>query len=122
MSALESINPTATEVVAKALINTKKELGLTNEVLGNIIGMDPSTVSRLIKRKNIKSGKVMETGLLLIRVYRSLYAILGGDHKAMKHWLNTENRHVQGKPLERLQEISGLVHVVTYLDAMRGRA
>ncbi len=122
MSALESINPTATEVVAKALINTKKELGLTNEVLGNIIGMDSSTVSRLIKRKNMKSGKVMETGLLLIRVYRSLYAILGGNHEAMKHWLNIENSHLQGKPLDRLQEITGLVHIVTYLDAMRGRA
>ncbi len=122
MPALVQKNITATETVAKALINIKQDFSLSNEILGKIIGMDSSTVSRLIQRRNMKDNKVMEAGLLFIRVYRSLYALLGGDNKAMKHWLVTGNNHLQGKPIELLQRIDGLVNVATYLDAMRGKA
>ena len=93
MNTIRSNMPVAEEVVAKALINTKKELDLSNEVVSNII-----------------------------RVYRSLYAILGGSQEAMRHWLTTQNKHLRGTPIVQLQEMVGLVNTVQYLDAMRGRA
>ncbi len=122
MNTVRSNPPVSEEVVAKALINTKKELGLSNEVVGNIIGVNASTMSRIVKNGQIKNAKTLEASLLLIRVYRSLYAILGGSHEAMRHWLNTQNRHLHGIPVLQLQEMVGLVNVVQYLDAMRGRA
>lgn len=122
MSTVRSNIPVSEEVVAKALINTKKELELSNEVIGKIIGVNASTMSRIVKNRQIKNAKTLEASLLLIRVYRSLYAILGGSHEAMRHWLTTQNKHLRGTPILQLQEMVGLVNVVQYLDAMRGRA
>lgn len=122
MAAIEMDAPQANVVVAKALANLKDELALSNVELGNIIGIDSSTVSRFIKKGELNASKPREAGLLLIRIYRSLYAILGGNVKMMNHWLRTENSHVHGIPLERIQSLVGLVEVVKYLDAMRGRA
>ena len=60
--------------------------------------------------------------LLLIRIYRALYAILGGNHEQMQHWLKTPNHHLQDSaPLEQLYRLEGIVMVMRYLDAMRGR-
>ena len=123
MSTVHSNHPEAAEeVVAKALVNTKNELELSNEVVGNIIGVNASTMSRIVKNGQIKNAKTLEASLLLIRVYRSLYAILGGSREAMRHWLTTQNSHLNGTPILQLQEMVGLVNVVQYLDAMRGRA
>jgi uncharacterized protein (DUF2384 family) len=58
----------------------------------------------------------------LIRVYRALYAILGGDEAQMKHWMRTANRHLsQQVPLDLIETYQGLAEVNRYLDAMRGR-
>ncbi len=122
MNTIKSHKPSKEEVVAKALVNTKSELGLTNADIGNIIGVDASTMSRIIKSGTMKEGKPLEASLLLVRVYRSLYAILGGNREAMRHWLNTDNTHLNGKPILKLQEIIGLANTVQYLDAMRGHA
>ena len=100
---------------------TNNALQAVNEILGNIIGVDSSTVSRIIKRTDMSHKKAFEASILLIRIYRSLFAILGGNQEAMKHWLNTENTHLGGKPIQRLQEWIGLSDTVHYLDAMRGK-
>lgn len=58
---------------------------------------------------------------MLIRVYRSLFALNGGDKAAMKYWLRTPNRHISEVPLEAMKTILGLSRVVNYLDAIRGK-
>lgn len=120
---LEKSNLSKTQVVTKALFNLKRELGLSNEIVGQIIGADPATVSRMQKKMDMKQNKVYESAVLIIRVYRSLYAILGGSTDAMQHWLNTKNLDFdQRTPLDKMKTIVGLVNVVEYLDAMRGHA
>lgn len=122
MSAVKKNTPEAIQVVAKALSNLKSDLDISNEVLGDIIGLNASTVSRMINSGSISSAKPYEAGVLLLRAYRSLYAMLGGNIEQMKHWLNTDNTHVHGKPVEVMKSTVGLVEVVKYLDAMRGQA
>jgi len=113
--------PNKTMVVAKALIRLKEELGLTNSIIGEIIGADASTISRIIKNSDMKDNKTLELALLLIRVYRSLYAMLGGSQKAMNHWLRTANFDFNNEsPLSKMKTVTGLVEVIEYLDAMRG--
>nr|WP_136250383.1 MbcA/ParS/Xre antitoxin family protein [Ningiella ruwaisensis] len=120
---LERTNVSRTEVVAKALFNIKDELDLSNDVVGQIIGADPATVSRMRKKMDMKENKVFEASVLMIRVYRSLYTILGGSTEAMQHWLTTNNVDFdQQKPLDKMKTIVGLVNTVEYLDAMRGHA
>lgn len=110
------------EVLSKALLNSKEHLGLTNTELGEIIGKDRTYFTRLrnhsVLEPNSKEG---ELALHVIRIYRSLYALEGGDLEAMEEWLNTVNKHLHGTPKELLKNVQGLVQVVEYLDAMRGK-
>ena len=57
----------------------------------------------------------------VLRLHRSLSALVGGDITLMRHWMATANRHTGGVPREQLQDPGQLVKLVQYLDAMRGR-
>jgi hypothetical protein len=75
-------------------------------------------LSRGALEPDTKSG---ELALLVIRAYRALYVLVGGDGRQMKHWMHTSNRHLGGVPAEMLRSVQGLNRVVEYLDAIRGR-
>jgi Protein of unknown function (DUF2384) len=104
-------------VLSKALLNAGKALGLSQSTVGQVIGKDRTTLSRGIDPQS-KSG---ELALLLIRCYRSLYVLVGGKTIDMKHWMHTANRHTNGIPAEQINSVQGLLRVVEYLDAMRGK-
>lgn len=104
-------------VLTRALVNAGKSLGIPQTQLGQIIGRDRTSISRGIDPDS-KSG---ELALLLIRAYRSLFALVGGQAADMKHWMHTENLHTGGVPAEQVKTIVGLNRVVEYLDAMRGK-
>jgi len=106
------------EVLSRALIKAGKELGLTQADLGAVIGRDRTALSRSAVEPESKSG---ELALLLIRAYRALFVLVGGDPHQMKHWMSTPNRHVGGIPAQLVRSIQGLNRVVEYLDAIRGR-
>jgi hypothetical protein len=109
--------PNRREVLSKALLAAGHELGLTQAELGQVVGRDRSTLIRGIDPRS-KAG---ELALLLIRVYRSLHVLVGGDPKAIAHWMHTENRHTGGVPAEQIKSVPGLARVVEYLDAIRGK-
>ncbi|MDH5301430.1 MAG: DUF2384 domain-containing protein [Gammaproteobacteria bacterium] len=113
---------TPEEVTAKALFNTQEQLGLTQQELAEIIGLHRTSVSRVRKEGRLDPhSKNGELALMLIRVFRSLYTLFGGQQDDMRHFLRTANRHTGGIPLEQMQQIQGLVKVVEYLDAIRGK-
>ena len=116
--------PSAAAVLSKAIIAVAKNLGLSQKELSEIIGSSQSEVSRLFGRKiflspNTKEG---ECALLLIRIYRSLDALLGEDERQCQEWFNNDNAHLGEKPIKMSKKIAGLVELITYLDAMRGLA
>lgn len=102
-------------VLAKALVNAGRALGLSQEQLGTIVGRDRTAFSRGLDPES-KSG---ELALLLIRSYRSLAALVGGDVATMRHWMYTANRDTGGVPAEQVRSVQGLLRVTEYLDAMR---
>ena len=76
----------------------------------------------------LKSGRELdparkegELALLFLRLYRSLDALVGGDDTRARDWLHARNDHLRGIPAERINSVEGLIDVVQYLDAMRGR-
>lgn len=119
MSALPALKPDAAEVLSRALVQSGKDLGLTQAELGAIIGKDRTVLSRGGIAPESKAG---ELALLLIRAYRSLFVLMGGEPSQMKHWMQTANHHTGGVPAEQVRTVQGLMNVVAYLDAMRGRA
>ena len=114
-------NPNENITLIKAFNNSCKALGLSRDQASSILGVDPATLARNKNKGFDPSSKTGELCLQLVRLYRSLYAIAGGDDGFMKHWLNTNNRALSAKPVELLSTITGLVRVNLYLDAMRGK-
>lgn len=110
-------------LVGSSVINAADALGLDREQLAETIGVSVSTVARMKNGSSpVPEQKPFEISLLLIRVYRSLFSILGGNSEAMKHWMITANRHLGDQvPAELIRKADGLTQVLWYLDAMRGR-
>jgi len=105
-------------VLAEALLNAGKHLGMSQADLGDIIGKDRTAVSR---GRIDPASKAGELALLFIRCYRALYVLVGGDPRHMRHWMQTENLHTGGIPAEQVKSVQGLIAVLEYLDAMRGK-
>ena len=109
-------------VLAKAVLSAAARLGLRNRHLAAVIGSSEASVSRLQHGRGLDPDtKEGELALLFLRLYRSLDALVGGDDDKARHWLHAENDHLAGMPAERIRTVEGLVDVVQYLDAMRGR-
>lgn len=114
--------PSENQVLATALANLKDILHISINDMSEIIGVHRNTLRNALNNKKIETkSKEGECSLLLIRIYRSLFALNGGNVDAMNHWLRTNNRHIQGIPLETMKTVLGLSRVVNYLDAIRGK-
>jgi hypothetical protein len=111
-------------VLTKAVLRAAQLLDLPSAVLARILGVSEATVSRLVSgaRTIDPQSKEGELALLLVRVYRSLDALVGTDAAQRKAWLNSYNRGLNGRPAELIQGAAGLVAVLAYLDAMRAPA
>ena len=117
-----TLKPEAAPVLAKAAINAAFRLGLRSKQLAEIIGTSEASVSRLRNGRGLDpKTKEGELALLFLRLYRSLDALVGGDDVKARSWMHAANDHVRGIPAERIRSVEGLVDVVQYLDAMRGR-
>lgn len=111
-------------VLGKALFRAAGLLDLNHAAIARILGVSEASVSRLASgaRRIDPQSKEGELALLLIRVYRSLDALVGTDAAQRKAWLHSHNRALNGVPAELIQSAAGLVAVVGYLDAMRAPA
>jgi transcriptional regulator with XRE-family HTH domain len=118
--AQKSLSPAAT--LTKATLRAAEALGLSQRELAQLLGVSAASASRLGRSRQIEpDSKEGELALLFLRLYRSLDALVGGDAAAASSWLDADNTHLGAVPRELLQRVDGLVHVVEYLDFMRGR-
>ncbi|MDH3693404.1 MAG: MbcA/ParS/Xre antitoxin family protein [Gammaproteobacteria bacterium] len=108
-------------VLTKAVKSVAQHLGLSNIELADILGISTASVTRLYRGRAIKEKKEIELAVLLVRLYRSLDAMVGGDSAKAIKWFKAFNHHLNGVPSERAKTVEGLVDVVQYLDAMRGK-
>lgn len=96
---------------------------LTNEQLGAILGLSPATASRLRSGgyELDRSTKAFELGQYLVRLFRSLDALMGSDDRASISWLKAANLDLGGRPIDLIRTISGLNEVTGYVDDYRAR-
>ena len=109
-------------VLSKAVSNAARLWGLSNEVLGQIIGISASSASRLrAGTLQLERGsKPFELGQYLVRLFRSLDSMTGSDDKASKSWLGTDNIDLDGRPIDLIRTVKGLSEVANYVDDFRG--
>jgi len=109
-------------LVSKAVARAAADLGLSGAALGRVIGVSASTVTRLHQGAALTpDAKPFELALLVLRLYRSLDALVGGNSEQARAWLHSRNRDLDATPAQLIESAGGLVHVVDYLDAMRGQ-
>jgi Protein of unknown function (DUF2384) len=110
-------------VVGKAVSRAADLLGLSNAALARTIGVSEATASRLrAGAYAIEPGtKPYELALLLIRLFRGLDAVVGGDEASLRSWMVAANRALDGVPRDLVQTVTGLVAAVDYVDAARAR-
>ena len=112
----------ASEVLTQAVRRAIELLNLNQGEVSQVLGISAASMSRFARGRLIDPGtKEGELALMFLRVFRSLDALVGGDMQAAQAWLRAENAHLDGIPAELIRRIDGLVRVVDYLDAMRGK-
>ena len=108
-------------VLARAVVRAASQLNITAKVLASVLGLSEPSISRM-KRGDYAlepSTKPFEFAVLFVRMFRSLDAIVGGDVAVARAWLDNDNTALNGRPVDKIQSISGLMDVIAYLDARR---
>lgn len=123
-SSLRQSDPAkAAIVVSKAVVRAAAILGINNAMLAKTLGISPASTSRLRDGTYIipPDSKPYELALLLIRLFRSLDAMLGGEKRSIRSWMEVPNQALRGVPQELVATVTGLVETVAYVDAARAR-
>lgn len=111
-------------VLTGALAETARRLKLRSTELTAIVGISQPTASRLLNGKFLlaEGSKPWELAAHFVRLYRSLFSLVGGDDELAQAWLRSANAAFAGRPpLEVIRTVDGLVHACDYLDAHRAR-
>ncbi len=111
-------------VLTRATLRAAELLDVSQSTLARILGVSAATVTRMRQEayRLDPRRKEWELALLFVRLFRSLDSIVGGREAHAKAWLHSDNRALANKPIDLILKVSGLVQVVNYLDASRGRA
>jgi DNA-binding XRE family transcriptional regulator len=118
-----ALAPEREQTLSKAAVRAAGLLGLTQSELAPILGLSRSTISRLAAGDVLLSPeqKAWELAALFVRLFRSLDAIVGSNTEQARAWLDSENAGLGAAPRQLIATTEGLVRVVQYLDAARGR-
>jgi transcriptional regulator with XRE-family HTH domain len=107
-------------VLTKATIRAADRLGMSQRTLANVLGLSESAISRMKSGDYVLDrGKPFELAALFVRLYRSLDAVVSGDDTTASEWLRNDNLALKARPVDLIQKVQGLVHVIQYLDTRR---
>ena len=111
---IRQTSPAPAAVLTKATLRAAGLLGLTNATLARVVGLSESQISRMAKGdKTLDMGsKPAELATLLVRVYRSLDALVGNDERHRRLWMASFNHAFNEAPRDAIQRV----------DASRGVA
>lgn len=114
--------PDQRKVLTKAVIRAAQALELSQAKVARTLGVSDPTASRMFGEKYLldPARKEWELAALFVRLFRSLDSIVASDEKA-RAWLDSENKALGDRPVNLLGTAEGLIRVLHYLDAARGR-
>lgn len=111
-------------VLTTALLRAAQRLHLSRQELSAIIGPSEASLSRLFSKAALldPASKEGQLAILLIRLYKNLDVLFGGNSAQCELWLRSDNEHLDQHPIKLIQSIEGLILVIQYLEAMRGKS
>ncbi len=113
--------PRAQSVLTKATVRAAQHLGLSGAALARVVGISEASISRL-RRGDLDvspESKEGQLAALVVRLFRSLDAIVGNDSAKVAAWMNSPNLALRGVPRELIESPQGLVLTLQYVDSMR---
>lgn len=117
----QALAPDRGTVLTKAAMRAGARLGLSGRVLAAILGTSEAQISRFRRGEAAlaENAKSFELAAMLVRVFRSLDAMTGGDEAMARAWMQAPNLALDARPIDLVTRIQGLADVVAYLDARR---
>ena len=111
------------QILTSAVTRVAQAWSLSNAKLAGILGLSPATASRLRsgQARLDPASKAFEAGQFLLRLFRSLDALMGSDDDAARRWLQATNLDLAARPIELVDTFRGLIAVCDYVDGYRAR-
>jgi hypothetical protein len=115
--------PDRSAALSQAVVETARRLALSPTEMAEIVGVSQPIASRLLQGDYSlrESGNEWDLSVQLIRLSRSLLALVGEDDMLARGWLRSTNSAFSGQqPIDVIKRIDGLLHACEYLDAQSG--
>lgn len=108
-------------VLTTATVRAADFLGLSSADLARTLGLSPASVTRMRQGsfQLDRGSKAFELAQLLVRLFRSLDSIVGGDGESLRSWMVSANMALGRRPVELIQTVRGLIATVDYVDSRR---
>lgn len=105
-------------IFTQAVLRAADQLGVCSNVLGKILGVSATQISRFKTGIAVidPRSKAGELAGLFLRAHRSLMAISGGNNEIARSWVSSPNIALGARPVDQMTTAQGLVQVVAYLD------
>ena len=106
-------------VLAKAFFNVTEQLNFTQTQIATILGISESAISQLkIACKIDTTSQQGEIALSIIRLFKLLDSLSGGDLDWIRHFLNSKNQVTGGVPIKQIETACGLVSIFQFIEAI----
>ena len=108
------------KVLVKASWKAAEQLGLKPEQFIKILHLESVDVNLSEATLMLDpNSKQEEIALILIRIYKAIYTLNGGDIEWIHHFLNSTNLLTGGIPMEQLKSMDGLLSVLNTVESLQ---
>ena len=110
-------------VVTKAVNEASILMSIDVSTLTQILGIKEPDVIQMKHNDYLlqPQQEEWERALLFIRLFKGIDVLCGGDRGALVEWLISDNLDLRGVPIELIQNVSGLVRIVDYLEGYQAK-
>jgi hypothetical protein len=114
------MTPDQAKVLTVAALRAGAALQLSDDELAQVIGVEKHAIEHLKIGQEmipVNSGAGLRCQML-IRMFRALEHLVGGDQEMCRQWLRGRSEAVGGNPAAVIVNPDGLREVVEYLEAI----
>jgi uncharacterized protein (DUF2384 family) len=80
---------------------------------------------QLLQSSAGKAGEILNLyewsdDIALLRIFKNLYSLNGGDNILMRHWMHTSNQHLRNRfPVDLIKSQEGTEEILSYLHSFQ---
>ncbi|QTD65691.1 MULTISPECIES: antitoxin Xre-like helix-turn-helix domain-containing protein [Acinetobacter] len=107
-------------ILAKAFFKASEQLNLSQTQLAMILGISELEIHKLRSEGQLDPfSQQGERALLIIRLFKALYNLSGGDQETIQLFLSSRNQVTGGIPLEQIETMNGLVACLQFVELIQ---